>query len=85
MEKFLFERLDLDVEIGTSDGGTWYSEKHDAVAVWTRYKCDADLCHELIHAKNQTFLAVGHRLHARNDEHEAYFTGWLFKKAKKLC
>lgn len=42
------------------------------------------IAHELVHLKNYIYLDCAMEVDMYNDEHEAYLTGWLFKKIEKF-
>ena len=46
---------------------------------------DGIIVHEVVHLVNYIFLDCGVELDRVNDEHQAYFTAWLFRKINKIC
>lgn len=42
------------------------------------------IAHEIIHIKNLTYTHSGVKHSADNDEHEAYFVGWLMKELSSI-
>jgi hypothetical protein len=42
------------------------------------------IAHECVHLTNRTFNNVRQKLHIKNDEAQAYLTGWFFDKIYKF-
>lgn len=48
------------------------------------YSDSSIIAHEIVHLINYLYLDCGIELDRVNDEHQAYLSGWLFKKIENI-
>jgi hypothetical protein len=58
--------------------------KHSEYIVAFEYSDGSIIAHEVIHLVNYIFKDRGIKLDIKNDEPQAYLTGWLFKEIDKF-
>ena len=58
-------------------------DKHSEYIVAFEYNEGSIIAHEIIHLVNYIFEDKHIKLDLKNDEPQAYLTGWLFKKIQK--
>lgn len=57
--------------------------KHSEYIVAFEYNEGSIIAHEIVHLVNYIFEDKHIKLNLKNDESQAYLTGWLFKKIQK--
>lgn len=58
--------------------------KHSEYIIAFEYSEGSIIAHEIIHLVNYIFKDRGVKLDIKNDESQAYLTGWLFKEIDKF-
>ncbi len=59
-------------------------ETHGEYICAFEYKEGSIIAHEVVHLVNYIFEDCGVILDTKNDESQAYLTGWLFKQIEKI-
>ena len=59
-------------------------KKYREYVVAFEYVSGSIIAHEIVHIINYIYLDCGIKLDAKNDENQAYLTGWLFEEIEKV-
>ena len=59
-------------------------DKHSEYIIAFEYIEGSIIAHEIVHLVNYIFKDRGVKLDIKNDESQAYLTGWLFKEIDKF-
>lgn len=58
--------------------------KYRNYVVAFEYSSGSIIAHEIVHIINYIYIDCGIKLDRKNDEHQAYLTGWLFDEIDKF-